>query len=213
MRVRKIFSREWIMQSASSAISPAEHEAGDFTGMLNAHQQEWCESNNGEVHVGSSNQRFWPWFQCRDHEATALPILSTAPVWNYWSTMDKLRWITKHCSSSWLHDSPGCCVSVFPKSQFQQTVCRSLQAIISNLEIRLKNWVVTDSRGDESHLFCISSRVIGTLTQTPLSKYPSPCEFWQEMQGLDFSSIFGVGNNPAVFQLCQERNEISRDTK
>lgn len=34
------------MQSVSSAIRPAEHQAGDFIGMLNAHKQKWCEGNN-----------------------------------------------------------------------------------------------------------------------------------------------------------------------
>ena len=43
------------MQSASPAIRPAEHEAGDFTGMLNAHQQEWCESNHREACVGNDS--------------------------------------------------------------------------------------------------------------------------------------------------------------
>lgn len=68
------------MQSASPAIRPAEHEASDLTGMLNAHQQEWYERNHGEACVGSSNQRFRLGFQCKNHEAIAVSLLSPAPV-------------------------------------------------------------------------------------------------------------------------------------
>lgn len=68
------------MQSASPAIMPAEHEAGDLTGMLNAHQQEWCERNHSEACVGSSNQRFGLGFQCKNHKTIAVSFLLPAPV-------------------------------------------------------------------------------------------------------------------------------------
>lgn len=148
-------------------------------------QQHWFP-------VGGSNQQF----QCsRGSNVVTIPvpILSTASVWNSWSTTEKLRWIAKHCRSTWWHHSSGWVC--FQNSNFNDLcVYLSLWAAGSSSKITLKNWVITNNAGDESHLFRTGSRWVGTFTQTlyPNPSPPSPCKLGQEMKGLAFSSMFGL---------------------
>lgn len=143
------------MQSVSLAIRPAEHQAGDFIRMHNAHQQKWC--------VGSSSGNGF----------NAMIIMPSLGHPLHCLEFLVYHWITKHCLSSWLHYSSGCCVSVFSKSQFRCIVCARLILWASYPTWRLcwKNWAVTNGTEDDSHLFCISSPWIGILNQTFLSKH------------------------------------------
>ena len=90
------------------------------------------------------------------------------------------------------------CVSNIPISV--NCVFEFLGKIISNVEIRLKNGIVANSRGDESHHFCISSHWTGALIHTPLSKYPSLLvSFSRRWKDWIFSSMLVLGKQSNSF--------------
>ena len=117
--------------------------------------------------------------------------------------LKRLRQITKDCPSSWL-----LCDCVTTVTISMNYVCLSLWAVVSNLKIRLKNGVVTNSIGDESHLFWINFLWIGCS-----SRFSSPnphsllASFGRRRKnGLASCSIFGLRIGQQFSNYSQERN-------
>ena len=95
--------------AVSPAIRPAEHEAGDFIRMLNAHQAKWCERHtSGGSPLAARTSNSGQGFNAEVTRSSLCPSSLLLPFGIISLTLKRLRRVIKHCPGSWL---PGECVS------------------------------------------------------------------------------------------------------